>query len=115
MTRSFAATKQNDFQLNMAGNLSLLSAAAAVTQAAKHAMQTRRDEMIYDMPDGIPFEILTWAGTPDLAQFEAAGRARLRQVDGVQDIISFNASMVGDVLQYVAVIRTTFGEVSING
>ncbi len=113
--RTFLATRNNDFAVNAAGNLEVISSVEGIAQVARQAMQTRRGEMIYDTPDGIPFDVIAWEGTPNLAQFEAAARRRLRQVSGVQDIVSFESSMVGDTLQYVAVLQTDLGEVSVNG
>ena len=115
MTRTFLATESNDLGRDHAGNLAILRGAAGITQVARQAMQTRRSEMLYDQPDGIPFDILVWEGSANIAQFEAAGRRRLRQVDGVRDIISFEATMAGDTLKYVAVIQTDLGEVSVTG
>lgn len=113
--RTFLATNLNDFGLNFAGNLEIISGQEAIAQVARQAMQTRRQEMIYDVPEGIPFDLVVWEGTPNLAQFEAAARRRLRSVAGIRDIISFEASLVGDTLQYVAVLQTDSGEVTING
>ena len=113
--RTFLATDKNDLALNMAGNLEIITTAEGVAQVARQAMQTRRAEMIYDVPEGIPFDLIVWDGTPNLAQFEAAARRRLRQVAGVRDILSFEATMVGDTLQYVANLQTDEGEVTING
>lgn len=114
MTRTFLATEKNDLARDMAGNLALMMGPEGIAQTARQAMQTRRSEMIYDLPDGIPFDIIVWSGSANLAQFEAAARRRLRQVDGVREIISFEASQFNDVLQYVAVLQTDQGEVTVN-
>ena len=113
--RTFLATDKNDLALNMAGNLEVITAVEGVAQVARQAMQTRRTEMIYDVPGGIPFDLIVWEGAPNLAQFEAAARHRLRQVAGVRDVLSFEATLVGDTLQYVANLQTDEGEVTING
>lgn len=115
MTRTFLATDKNDLAINAADNLQVVSSVEGIAQVARQAMQTRRGEMIYDIPEGIPFDIIAWDGAPNIAQFEAAARRRLRQVVGVRDIISFEATMAGDELQYVAVLQTDQGEVTVDG
>lgn len=115
MTRTFLATDKNDLAINSAGNLQVVSSVEGIAQVARQAMQTRRGEMIYDIPEGIPFDLVAWDGAPNLAQFEAAARRRLRQVVGILDILSFEATMDGDVLQYVAVLQTDQGEVTVIG
>lgn len=113
--RTFLSTQTNDLALNMGKSMEVISSIEGIAQTARQYMQTRRNEMIHDMPEGIPFDITVWQGTPNLAQFEASARRRLRQVPGIRDILSFEATMSGDTLQYVAVLQTDLGEVSING
>ena len=79
------------------------------------AMQTRRGEMIHAIQQGIPFDPVAWAGTPNLPQFEASARRRLLEVAGVREVVAFSARMGGDVLTYSATLRTDFGEVALNG
>ena len=112
--RTILATDSNDFSRGMSGNLSFVTGAQAVAQLCRQAMQARRGEMIFDVTGGIPFAIVAWNGEPNLAQFEAAARVRLRQVEGVREILAFDASISNDVLSYVAVIQTDYGEVTVN-
>ena len=112
--RSFASTASNDLQLGADGNLAIVTGAPAVEVVARHHMQTRRAEMIHEMQSGIPFDITAWVGAPNLAQFEAAARIRLRQVPGVIEVVEFEASQQGDALTYRATLRTEFGEVSVS-
>lgn len=113
--RTFNATETNDLALSAADNFQVISSVEAIGQAARQAMQTRRGEMIHDVQGGIPFDIVAWEGTPNIPQFEAAARRRLRAVAGVREIISFEASLTGDVLTYVTVLQTDEGEVTVNG
>lgn len=112
--RSFASSRSNDLVIGADGNLSIVDNALAVEVVTRSHMQTRRGEMIYAIQQGIPFDPVVFSGTPNLAQFEAASRARIMEVTGVREIRSFSATMVGDTLSYVAVIVTEFGEVTIN-
>ncbi|MDR1367906.1 MAG: hypothetical protein LBJ76_04220 [Candidatus Accumulibacter sp.] len=69
--------------------------------------------MIYAITDGIPTFSSVWDKyTPML--FEAAARKTLKKVEGVLEVESFTQSRQGDVLAYEAVIRTTFGRVTLS-
>ena len=113
--RSLASDRRNDLVIGADGRLSIVTGAAAVEVVARSHMQTRRGEMIHAVQQGIPFDPVAWAGTPNLAQFEAASRRRLLEVAGVREVVSFSARMDGDVLTYSATLRTDFGEVALNG
>lgn len=113
--RTFLATDANDFARGSDGNLNLIVGDGAILQTGRQYMQTRRGEMIHDIQSGIPFDTVVWASSANIAQFEAAGRARLLQVPDVLEVVSFVARQDGDVLGYTATIRTTTGETVING
>lgn len=113
--RTLQADATNDLTLDGAGNLALLEGAAAAEQTARQYGQTRRREMIHAMDLGIPFELLVWGGTPNVAQYEAVLRARLLQVPEVTAVIALSARQDGDTLSYSATLETTAGEVTISG
>lgn len=109
------SNERNDLALNAGGNLQVIGGIEAIAQEARSYMQARLGEMFYNADQGIPFADIVWQGSPNIAQFEASGRARLLQVPGIVEVISFEARQVGDVLGYTAVIRTTAGETTLNG
>jgi len=113
--RTFVADTLNDLVLGRDGNLSTFTGAGAIAQTARQYMQARRGEMLHKADEGVPFDPIVWGASANLAQFEAIGRVRLLQVEGVEEVVSFEATQSGDVLGYVAVIRTTEGEATING
>lgn len=113
--RTFQTTETNDLVLGGNGALSILTDIQAVTQSAKEYMQSRFAEMIHNVDQGIPFDALVWGGTPNIAQFEAAGRARLMQVPNVLRVSEFTARLNGDILSYRATIQTPWGEVALSG
>ena len=113
--KSLASNQRNDLVIGADGRLSVVTGTAAVEVVARSHMQTRRGEMIHAVQQGIPFDPVAWAGTPNLAQFEAASRRRLMEVAGVREVMSFSARMDGDVLTYSATLRTDSGEVALNG
>jgi len=107
---TFQSTASNDFAISAGKSLSLLGGVDGIMQTARQHMQARRAEMFLNASNGIPFAELAWAGTPNVAQYEAAGRATLLQVEGITAVLSFTARLDGDVLSYIANIRTIFGE-----
>lgn len=113
--RTFESDISNDLVLIGGGLNPNVTALEAVAQVAKHYMLTRRDEMIHDMQNGIPYDIIVWGASPSIQQFEAAGRTRLMQVPDVVEVVQFTARQVGDILDYVAVLRTIYGETTVNG
>jgi hypothetical protein len=113
--KTFLATDRNDLLLNSAGNLQVFNSIEAIAQTARQYMQARRGEMFLAVPDGLPFDPVAWSGEPNIAQFEAAGRARLLQVPDVVEVLAFDAQLINNELSYIATIRTTAGEVAISG
>lgn len=113
--RSLQASTTNDLVVGADGRLSVVDSLAAVETVARTHMQTRRGEMIHAMQQGIPFDPIVWSGIPNLAQFEAASRARLLSIPGVREVTQFDATLRGDTLEYGATLLTDFGEVTIDG
>lgn len=109
------SNSSNDLAITPAGSIAPVSGIDAIAQTCRQYMQARLGEMYYNADQGIPFADIVWAGSPNVAQFEAYGRARLLQVPDVIEVSSFDARLVGDVLGYTATIRTTAGETKLNG
>lgn len=112
---TFQSTASNDFALDAGKSLSLTVGVDGLMQTARQHMQARRGEMFLAADKGVPFAELVWAGTPNVAQFEAAGRATLLQVEGITAVLSFTARLDNNDLNYVALIRTIFGEAELIG
>lgn len=112
---TFLSNEKNDFQRAPGGNLQLFSTIDAIAQTARQYMQARRGEMFLAVQNGIPFDPVVWSGSPNIAQFEAASRARLLQVPNAVEVTAFSAELVDNILQYTATIRTTLGDATING
>ena len=113
--KSLASNQRNDLVIGADGRLSIVTGAAAVEVVARSHMQTRRGEMIHAMQQGIPFDLVAFGASPNLAQFEAYARIRLGSITGVREVVSFDARLDGDVLTYTATLRTDYGETTING
>ena len=113
--KSLASNRRNDLVISADGRLSVVTGTAAVEVVARSHMQTRRGEMIHAAQDGIPFDLVAFGASPNLAQFEAYARRRLSAITGVREVVSFDARLDGDVLTYTATLRTDYGETTING
>jgi hypothetical protein len=113
--RTFVADTLNDLVIGSNGNLNTYGDINAIAQTARQFMQARRGEMIHKADEGVPFDFIVWGASPNIAQFEAVGRARLLQAPDVLEVLDFTATQSGDILTYTAVIRTTAGETTING
>lgn len=115
MTKTFLVDSNNDLYLDSNGNIAIGSNLIAVLQTCEHVAKTRLGEEVLVITDGIPYFETVWNGSPNLIQFEAAMRFALLQVPDVTEIVSLNTVIVDDVLQYEAVIRTIYGQGTING
>lgn len=113
--KTLEASATNDLRLDAGGGLAFLNGLPATAQTAEQFASTRRGEMLHAMDFGIPFDLMAWGGTPNVAQFEAALRARLMETPEVLEVVALTARLNGDVLGYVATLRTTYGETIING
>lgn len=105
----------HDIALSPGGNVTIANGITAIAQTAQQYMLARRLEMVLAIDRGIPFDPVAWGSSPNIAQFEAAGRATLMEVPDVIEVLEFTASLVGDVLGYTATMRTTEGEITVNG
>lgn len=113
--RSLASSSSNDLVLGSNGRISAVTDIDAIEVVARSYMQARRGEMIHAMQQGIPFDLVAFGASPNLAQFEAYARIRLGSITGVREVVSFDAKLDGDVLTYTATLRTDYGETNING
>lgn len=113
--RTIATNEFNDIYIGPTGSVAIVSDLLAVAEVCKGRMQTRLNEMMFQFDEGVPFSQTTWIGTPNLQAFEAASRRILQEVENVNQVVSFSARMVGNVLRYDATIETAFGLVTING
>ena len=112
--RTFKIDENNDFAICDDGNLVIVSDKEAVSILTRHYAQATRGEMIHQMDKGIPYFKTVFGANPNVFQFEAAFRARMREIDGVESVTSFSAQLIDGVLKYESTIKTIYGEVQIN-
>jgi hypothetical protein len=120
MTQTFSVDSNNDLYLGRDGNISLSYDLPAVLVVCEQAVKVRLGEVVLNTDVGIPFFETAFSGVPNIIQFEAAVRSAILNVDGVTDILSINTTVTetspaGAVLNYTAVINTTFGQGTVNG
>ncbi|MDE1480451.1 hypothetical protein [Xenorhabdus bovienii] len=112
---TFAVDENNDLMLGDDGNLSLVREAGAVRNLCTHYARALRGEMLHKVDKGIPYWKTTFGRDADIPMFEAAFRERMREVDGVEEVVSFQAAIDNNELHYIAVIRSTYGSFTLNG
>jgi hypothetical protein len=113
--RMFGANHNNDMYLGPDGNIAIHSGLLAVEQACEHTMKTMLQEMVLAYDKGLPNFQTVWVGSPNVPQFEAAGRAALQLVDGVVEVVTFDSIVSQNKLVYTAQIMTIYGDVYLNG
>lgn len=114
MTVTFLTDGNNDLQMNT-GTLRIVSGLEAVLLICRHCALAILGEMIFAKQNGMPYFETVWNGSPATAPFEAAFRARIAQIDGVESIEELVTEQVGDRMQYSALIRTIYGTGTLNG
>ncbi|MCP9268842.1 hypothetical protein M5U04_12260 [Xenorhabdus sp. XENO-1] len=112
---TFAVDENNDLMLGDDGNLAIVRDAEAVKNLCIHYARALRGEMLHQVDKGIPYWKTTFGRHADIPMFEAAFRERMREVDGVEEVISFQADIADNTLRYIAVIRSTYGSFTLNG
>lgn len=109
MTVTIGVNDDNDIFINSSGNLDMQTGIIATLQACAQISKAQLREMIYAQQEGIPnFETL-WVGVPNLAQWEAAVRSNILEVEGVINILNFTTSLANNVLSYTIEILTVYG------
>lgn len=112
--KTFKSDENNDFSICKESNLIVASDKEAVESLCKHYALANHGEMIHQMSKGVPYFKTVFGAQSNIFQFEAAFRFRMREINGVQSVDSFNAQLTDGVLKYQATIKTIYGEVQIN-
>jgi hypothetical protein len=115
MTQTFATDSNNDLYLGNDGNIVIDNNLLAVRDICANAAKAQLGEMVLAVDQGIPNFQSVWSGNPNIAQFEAALRTTLSNIENVVRIIELDTQINSDILSYHAVILTTYGQIIING
>jgi hypothetical protein len=124
-TQTFAVNANNDLYVDNEGNIAIVFDIQAVLQNCEHAIKTRLGEMVLQVNGGLPYLEAVFVGVPNIPQYEAAARAAILAVQGVQELILFNAIQTQVIppfstrpttaLVYSAIIRTIYGQANLSG
>ncbi|WP_340615244.1 hypothetical protein [Xenorhabdus thailandensis] len=79
-----------------------------------HARALRR-EMLHNVDKGLPYWKTVFGRQTDIPLFEAAFRERMQEVNGVEEVVSFQAELRDNELRYLATIRSVYGSFTFNG
>lgn len=104
----------NDIYLDSDGNISISYDLQAVLEGCAEVAQTLLGEMIYNTDQGIPYLQTVWIGVPNIEQFNNSLRSAFLNVPNVIEVISLITSQTNYVLNYSAIINTTFGTVTLS-
>lgn len=96
------------------GHLQVVSGKEAESHLCRHFALANRGEMVFKKNRGIPFFDIALGSNPNPAQYEAAFRARMKEIPEVIAVTDFYAIVVDGVLKYTATIQTKNGEVKVN-
>lgn len=102
-------TEKNDLYIGADGSLALARELNAAMNTCEQFARASRNEMIHKMDLGMPFWPVVFGESANLAQFESAFRARMREIPEVIGVTQFNARIVDNELQYEATIETIYG------
>lgn len=115
MTQTISINKNNDIFLDDLGNISFSYDLQAVLEICREVARARLGEMVFNVDLGIPFFETVWNGVPNIPQFTNALRNAFLSVPDVIEVVSLTTTQINDVLQYTAIIRTSFGTGTLNG
>lgn len=114
MMRTLTVDSNNDICLNTLGNLAISSDLQAILFACENTVKAQYGEMIYAIDRGIPYNILAWDRQPNLIQLEAFIRRAITNIEGVVGIKEFIINNENNLITYSVVIKTKYGEGSLN-
>lgn len=115
MTVTFAVDSNNDLYLGTGDNIAVHNDLPAIIQNCETATRAQLGEMVLENQLGIPNFETVWNGSPDYNLYTSYLRTTLMNVQGVQEVVSLDISINGNVLSYRATIKTSFGTADING
>ncbi|EJG2207280.1 TPA: hypothetical protein OT834_003427 [Morganella morganii] len=113
--KTFDVNGNNDLFTGNDGNIAIVSGEPAVKNVCAQYVKALRGEMLHKQDKGIPYRKTTFGRQADLPLFESAFRERMREIPQVTAVVSFRATLNDNELNYVAVLRTEYGSITLNG
>ncbi|EJF89122.1 hypothetical protein [Bartonella tamiae] len=96
-------------------NLQFVDDLQAVLNICAHAAKAIRHEMIYAQTQGLPDFQFIWIGSVNLAAWEVAFRARIKNIKEVTSLEHLSIWCEGDIMRYSATIKTIYGTGDLHG
>lgn len=113
--KTFDVNGNNDLLTGNDGNIAIVSGEPAVKNVCAQYVKALRGEMLHKLDKGIPYWKTTFGRQADLPLFESAFRERMREIPQVTAVVSFRATLNENELNYVAVLQTEYGSITLNG
>lgn len=105
----------NDIYIDDKGNIAISENIYALANVAKNAVLTNLGEPQYNTQEGVPYFDTIFTDTPKLDLFQAAIVEAIESLDKVQRVQNFEYSVINSVFKYSLVIKSTFGDIVLNG
>lgn len=112
--RTLAINGQNDIYLDATGNLALDTGKQALADIATNKTRTLYGEVPLDAQAGIPFFDVVF-NKFDTSLFKQFLFATLKEVPEVTEVLQYSYEVKNGILTYSAVLKTSEGEVTVNG
>ena len=111
MTQINAVDENNDWFLGEDKHLAISRDLQAVLEQCEHVAKVVVGELVFAIDRGVlGFEEGgTFGNSPDLLLFDSRARTAWLGVPDVIEVVSLDANIVNNELQYQATIKTTFG------
>ena len=114
--KAFKTDENNDVFLDGTHNIALCEGVEAIAQVIENVVRCQKGELQLDIERGIPyFETVFSSGIADIDIWKSYMIDAIENVSGVNSVVSFDITITGDVLKYVAEIDTIYGTATITG
>jgi len=111
--KTLATDENNDIYLTNNG-YTFLEGKEAVAAVAENVLRTHRGELQFDVTRGIPWFETVFSSIRNLPAWSAQMVIAIKKVQGVTGLVSFDYQLSGSLVEYVAKIKTIYGETEIN-
>lgn len=114
--QTFAFTDDTaDLFLDKFGNLAIAEDAQALSYIVLNVVRTVRGELVFDGDTGVPYFSTIFASPANLPMWEFYVKEAALSVPGVLAVDSFVYENNSGTVTYEMVVKTTIGEVTVNG
>lgn len=112
--RTLHTDENNDMFLSNRG-FAFVYDADAVCKVSEQVVQTQRGELQLDITRGIPYFETVFSSSRNSKAWAAEMTKALSAIPNVTGVDSFKFQIKENTIKYVALLRSTFGKVTVNG